>query len=43
MIWRSSGEDDGVGDLESQQAVGCALQHLTDDLEQTPRGMEDLF
>lgn len=32
MIWRSSGEDDGVGDLESQQAVRCALQHLTDDL-----------
>ena len=27
MIWRSSGEDDGGGDLESQQAVRCALQH----------------
>ena len=43
MIWRSSGVDDGGGDLESQQAVRCALQQLTDDLEQTPWGMEDLF
>lgn len=36
MIWRSSGEDEGGGDLESQKAVRCALQHVTEDLEQTP-------